>query len=64
MSDLRNQKRMASEILKCGVNRVWIDPTKEDEVQECITRGDIRTAIDSGMIKAKPKSGTSRGRIR
>ena len=64
MSDLRNQKRMASEILKCGVNRVWIDPTTEDEVQECLTRGDIRTAIDSGMIKAKPKSGTSRGRIR
>ncbi|MGI6009065.1 MAG: 50S ribosomal protein L19e [Methanomethylophilus sp.] len=64
MADLRNQKRLAAEILKCGVNRVWIDPTKEDDVAECITRSDIRTAIDSGAIKAKPKEGTSRGRIR
>lgn len=64
MSDLRNQKRMAADILKCGENRVWIDPAKIDDVQECITRGDIRTAIDSGAIKAKPKNGTSKERIR
>ena len=64
MSDLKNQRRLAAEILKCGENRVWIDPTKEEEVQDCITRGDIRNAIESGMIKAKPKAGTSKGRIR
>ena len=64
MADLKNQRRMAAEILKCGENRVWIDPTKEEEVQDCITRGDIRNAIESGMIKAKPKAGTSKGRIR
>ncbi|AGI48298.1 LSU ribosomal protein L19E [Thermoplasmatales archaeon BRNA1] len=64
MSDLRNQKRLAADILKCGENRVWIDPEHIEEVQDCITRGDVRTAIDSGLIKAKPKNGTSRGRIR
>lgn len=64
MADLSNQKRLAAEILKCGVHRVWIDPEKEDDVAECITRSDIRTAIASGTIKAKPKEGTSRGRIR
>lgn len=64
MSDLKNQKRLAADILKCGVNRVWIDPNKEDEVQDCITRGDVRNAIESGLIKAKPKEGTSKGRIR
>ncbi len=64
MSDLRNQRRMAADILKCGENRVWINPDKIEEVEDCITRGDIRTAIDSGLIKAKPKNGTSRGRIR
>ena len=62
--DLKNQKRMAAEILKCGENRVWIDPDKIEEVAECITRADIRTAIASGTIKAKPKNGTSYGRIR
>lgn len=62
--DLKNQKRMAAQILKCGENRVWIDPDKIEDVSECITRADIRTAIASGTIKAKAKSGTSRGRAR
>ncbi|MDR0509315.1 MAG: 50S ribosomal protein L19e [Candidatus Methanoplasma sp.] len=62
--DLRNQRRMASEVLKCGENRVWMNPDKLEEVEECITRSDIRTAIDSGLIKAKPKQGTSKGRAR
>lgn len=64
MTDLKNQKRLAADILKCGENRVWIDPEKGDEVASCITRGDIRNAIESGLIKAKPKNGTSRGRAR
>lgn len=64
MADLRNQRRMAAEILKCGENRVWMNPERLDEVEECITRADIRTAVASGIIKAKPKNGTSRGRTR
>ena len=64
MTDLKNQKRLAADILKCGENRVWIDPERGDDVAACITRGDIRNAIDSGLIKAKPKNGTSRGRAR
>jgi large subunit ribosomal protein L19e len=64
MTDLKNQKRMAAEILKCGENRVWIDPDRADEVADCITRADVRTAIASGSIKAKAKQGTSYGRIR
>ncbi|AIZ56819.1 50S ribosomal protein L19e [Candidatus Methanoplasma termitum] len=62
--DLRNQRRMAADVLKCGENRVWMNPDKLDEIEDCITRSDIRTAVDSGLIKAKPKQGTSRGRIR
>lgn len=64
MADLKNQKRMAAEILKCGVNRVWIDPDRNDEVENCITRGDVRNAIISGYIKASPVKGTSKARIR
>ncbi len=64
MADLKNQRRMAAAILKCGENRVWINPDKIEEVEDCITRADIRTAVDSGLIKAKAKSGTSKGRIR
>ncbi len=64
MSDLSNQRRMAAEVLKCGLNRVWMDPQRLDEVEDCITRADIRTAVASGLIKAKPKNGTSKARIR
>ena len=64
MTDLKNQKRMAAEVLGCGVNRVWIDPDKIEDVANCITRADIRTAAASGLIKAKPKKGTSKARTR
>ncbi len=64
MSDLKNQRRMAADILKCGENRVWMNPDKLEDIEDCITRADIRTAIDSGLIKAKPKNGTSKARIR
>ena len=62
--DLKNQRRMAAEVLKCGENRVWMNPDKLDDIEGCITRSDIRIAINSGLIKAKPKQGSSRGRIR
>ncbi|UCE37787.1 MAG: 50S ribosomal protein L19e [Thermoplasmata archaeon] len=62
--DLKNQRRLAAEILDCGVNRVWIDPTRMEDVSEAITRGDVRRLIDSKAIKAKQKKGVSRGRAR
>ena len=60
--DLKNQKRMAAVILKCGETRVWIDPNRQEDVADAITRADIRTAIESGTIRAHPKQGISRGR--
>jgi large subunit ribosomal protein L19e len=62
--DLKNQKRMAAEILNCGETRVWIDPNRIEDVADAITRADIRTAIESGTIRALPKQGISRGRTR
>jgi len=62
--DLKNQKRMAAEVLKCGENRVWIDPNRIEDVADAITRADIRTAIQSGSIRALPVRGVSRGRAR
>lgn len=62
--DLKNQRRMAAELLGCGENRVWIDPNRSEDVADAITRADIRTAIASGSIKAVPKTGISKGRTR
>ena len=60
--NLKNQKRVAAEILKCGENRVWIDPNRLEDASDAITRADIRTLIASGTITSAQKKGVSRGR--
>jgi len=60
--DLKNQRRMASELLKCGVNRVWVDPNRSEDISDAITRADVRILINSGAIAARQKKGVSRGR--
>ncbi|MCJ7516993.1 MAG: 50S ribosomal protein L19e, partial [Methanomassiliicoccales archaeon] len=62
--DLKSQRRIAAQILGCGEGRVWIDPDRIEDVADAITRADIRTAIESGTIRARPKKGVSRGRAR
>jgi large subunit ribosomal protein L19e len=62
--DLRNQRRLASELLGCGENRIWIDPTRMEDVAEAITRNDVRRLINDKAIKAKQKKGVSRSRAR
>jgi large subunit ribosomal protein L19e len=64
MPDLSNQRRMAAELLKCGENRVWIDPASHEELADAITRQDIRSAIKSGVIRRRRIRGTSRVRAR
>ena len=61
---LRSQRRLAASILNVGVNRVWIDPERVEEVEAAITRGEIRRLIHEDAIKAAPERGQSRGRAR
>ena len=61
---ITNQKRMAAQILKCGVHRVWINPSYLDQVAQSVQKEDIREAIDNGRIKAKAIQGTSRVRAK
>lgn len=58
------QKKLAADILKVGVGRVWIDPDSMKDVKEAITRDDVRNLIKTGAIRAKQKTGISRGRAR
>ncbi len=62
--NLRNQRRLASEILKTGVNSVWIDPERLDDVEGAITRAEIRKLISDGAIRAVAEKGVSRYRAR
>jgi len=62
--NLKNQRRMAALILKCGEQRVWIDPNDMESLEDAITRADIRIAIHNGTIRRLPIHGQSRGRTR
>lgn len=62
--NLRNQRRLASEILKIGLNNVWINPDRIEDIEGAITREDIRKLIHEKVIRAKPIKGVSRARAR
>ncbi|MHA1863445.1 MAG: 50S ribosomal protein L19e [Candidatus Thorarchaeota archaeon] len=61
---LSTQKRLAADVMKVGMSRVWMDPEYEDEVSLAITRDDIRRLVDEGVIQKKRYIGVSRGRAR
>ena len=61
---LKSQKRIASQLLKVGVNRVWFDPERLIEIKEAITKADIRSLIKDLAIQIRPFTGNSRFRIR
>jgi len=58
--DVSIQKRLAAEIYGVGEDRVWIDPSKLDEVSKALTKEDIRALVERGVIKIKPIKGQSR----
>ena len=62
MSDLRNQRRMAATLMKCGVNRVWMDHDRIEEIAKAVTKDDIRVLIKGKAIKNRQIQGISRGR--
>lgn len=58
--NLRSQRKMTKSILKVGKNKIWIDPDRISEIDEAITKNDIRRLINGGAIASKPIVGTSR----
>ena len=62
MTNLSSQKKMAAVIMKCGKSRVRIEPSSE--VEDALTREDIRILIRKGLIKKVQKKGSSRAAAR
>ena len=62
MTDLRNQRRMAASLLKCGSGRVWMDNDRLEEIAKAVTKDDIRVLIKGEAIKSKQARGISSGR--
>jgi len=58
--DLSLQRKLASEILGVGKDRIWIDPNKIQDVSKALSRSDILDLIDKGIIRVKQVRGQSR----
>ena len=57
---MKVQRRLAAEILKCGINRIQFDPAKLTEIKEAITKADIRILINNGAISRRRLLNTSK----
>ena len=61
---VNSQKRMAANILKCGLDKIWINPDEMEEVSKAITKADVRRLISKDIIKKRRSNEQSRGRAR
>lgn len=64
MTDVAPQRLLSARLLKCGVNRVWMNPDQLSDISLALTADDVKKLIADGTIKKKQKLGTSRGRAR
>lgn len=64
MTDLKNQRRLAAEVMDIGVNRVWMNPEAEKDIAAALTREDVRKLIEEDKVGKRPIRGVSRGRAR
>ncbi|MAG50172.1 50S ribosomal protein L19e [archaeon] len=62
--NLKNQKKLSAQLLKVGINRVWFDTDRLEEIKEAITKADLKGLISSKVIQAKPMHGISKFRTR
>ncbi|CAI7905157.1 unnamed protein product [Closterium sp. NIES-53] len=64
MVSLKLQKRLASSVLNCGRNKVWMDPNEVNEISMANSRQNIRKLVKDGFIIRKPQKIHSRFRAR
>jgi len=58
--ELKNQKRIAGKILKRSPKRVCFDSTRLEDIKKAITRIDIKSLINEGVIKKVNEKGISK----
>jgi large subunit ribosomal protein L19e len=62
--DLQLQKRLAADVLDCSEKRVKFDPKRLHDIDEAITKTDIRVLVGEGAIRKEQKQGVSRARAK
>jgi large subunit ribosomal protein L19e len=63
MASLKLQKRLAADVLKVGLKRVWIDPNEIAEVALANSRKNIRKLFKDGLIMKRQVHMHSRSRV-
>jgi|TARA_Y100000310_G_scaffold332159_1_gene407209 large subunit ribosomal protein L19e len=61
---LKNQKRIAAQLLKVGKTSVKFNPEKLSDIKEAITKEDIRGLIKDKSITKDSTGSQSKGRLR
>ena len=61
---LKAQKTIAGKVMKCSPYRVVFATEHLSDIKEAITRQDIKTLINQGIIRKRQEKGTSRVRAR
>ncbi|MGC9075772.1 MAG: 50S ribosomal protein L19e [Conexivisphaera sp.] len=64
MTNLSFQRELAAKVLGVGKGRIKFNPERLEDIEDAITREDIRRLHRAGAIDVTPVAGTSRGRAR
>lgn len=62
--ELKTQKRLAAQILKCSPKRIKFDNERLEEIKEAITKADLRSLINGKVITEIQEKGISRFRAK
>ncbi|MEM4443451.1 MAG: 50S ribosomal protein L19e [Candidatus Nitrosocaldus sp.] len=62
--NLKNKRKLAARALGVGANRIKFDPNYLEDVEDAITRADMRSLLTARTVLIKSIKGTSRGRAR
>ncbi|EIJ89649.1 large subunit ribosomal protein L19e [Nematocida parisii] len=57
-------RALAAEVIGCGKNKVWMDPTESIKLSEGKTKEQVSQMVEDGLIVRRPDVGQSRGRVR
>ena len=61
---LDKKKQLAAKALKIGKRRITFHEDRLGEIKEAITKVDVRSLVNKGLIKRKPVTGVSKARAR
>ena len=61
---LRSQKRIAAAVLKCSPKKVVFDREKIEDIKASITKRDMRSLVEQGVVKKARRNHQSRVRAR